>query len=115
MNIQKSAKDLLGEYHDDDMRRQLRRKIALPDDLSDEFTLLTNKGGFIDEKVQAIVENGRQDLEFAMAEQGIMQFPKGAPRMKASRKDAVIEELITEEVSNDSVSDSDSDVESNLD
>lgn len=51
MNIQKSAKDLLGEYHDDDMRRQLRRKIALPDDLSDEFTLLTNKGGFIDEKV----------------------------------------------------------------
>ena len=50
-----------------------------------------------------------------MAEQGIMEFPKGAPRMKASRKDAVIEELIFEEVSNDSVSDSDSDDESNLD
>lgn len=51
MNIQKSAKHLLEECHDEDMRRQLRRKIALPDDLSDEFTLLTNKGGFIDEKV----------------------------------------------------------------
>ena len=51
MNLTKSAKNLLEECHDDDMRRQLRRKIALPDDFADEFTLLTNKGGFIDEKV----------------------------------------------------------------